>query len=480
MKKFSIKFISFLTVLTVLLSLLFALPASADSASVSLSARNVTVGGTVKVTVRYNSNLSLYNANGTLSYNPAVLQYISGGQGASGSSVKLFADLDGQKSTSFSVNFRALKEGSSNLSVSLEGSDGITMGTASGGATVTVSKPAPSSNANLSSLSVTDASLTPAFSPSVTAYSASVANSVEKTTLKASVADGDATLVGIGEKSLKEGDNSFVITVTASSGVKKSYTVNIRRRLKGELTLEEILSVSVKGEKKKIVQDISALPVINGFSQSTSADYKGTKIGILTDKDGKYKFYYLTNEDGSDPKLYELSGETFKPISAINSNGKTYIVESAPESFHAPDGYIQKIFEFNGKKFNAFGFENKRMKDFYILYCFNGEERQFYNYDSKETVLERFPMFSFEREEVNTDKTVGILEKFNSLNTVSKALIIAGAVAVIVIIVLIIILKKTPKTDGTHSSPTPHMLYQDKNFNSSSGFKIDTSHKFDD
>ena len=60
-------------------------------------------------------------------------------------------------------------------------------------------------------------------------YSLNVKNSVDKIKILADAADSKASVSGAGEKTLKEGDNSFQIVVTAENGTKKTYTITITR-----------------------------------------------------------------------------------------------------------------------------------------------------------------------------------------------------------------------------------------------------------
>ncbi len=67
------------------------------------------------------------------------------------------------------------------------------------------------------------------FSSSVTSYTEYVAASKTSVELTAVPSDGTATVVGTGTKTLNYGDNNFTVTVTATGGEYKSYTVNVHR-----------------------------------------------------------------------------------------------------------------------------------------------------------------------------------------------------------------------------------------------------------
>ncbi|WCN37300.1 cadherin-like beta sandwich domain-containing protein [Aneurinibacillus uraniidurans] len=96
-----------------------------------------------------------------------------------------------------------------------------------------------SSNANLSNLSLSDITLSPAFSPVTTNYTASVGNSTSSTTVTPTVADATATVTinGVtvtsgsssGSIPLNEGSNTITVVVTAQDGTTKPYTIAVTR-----------------------------------------------------------------------------------------------------------------------------------------------------------------------------------------------------------------------------------------------------------
>lgn len=87
-----------------------------------------------------------------------------------------------------------------------------------------------STNADLSSLAVTGYTITPTFNKNTTTYSLTVPNSVSSVTVTATAEDTNAKIAGTGNKNLTAGQNNPVkVTVTAQSGAKKEYTINITR-----------------------------------------------------------------------------------------------------------------------------------------------------------------------------------------------------------------------------------------------------------
>ena len=107
---------------------------------------------------------------------------------------------------------------------------------------VTVNRAAPSSNNNLSALSVTPGSLDPAFAASTLSYTVNVATTVTSVDVSATKADADAVMSGdltagagiaTGQATIPldgPGTSKVVsITVTAPSGAFQTYTVTVNR-----------------------------------------------------------------------------------------------------------------------------------------------------------------------------------------------------------------------------------------------------------
>ncbi|MCL2869639.1 cadherin-like beta sandwich domain-containing protein [Candidatus Saccharibacteria bacterium] len=206
-------------------------------------------------------------------------------------------------------------------------------GTTTANYTVTVTREAASTNANLSDLS-TDGVTVPSFSPNTTTYTlATVENSVTSIDIAAVVQDtGKATLSGdLGTKTLSEGNNTFIVKVTAEDGTTtKNYTINIRRKSSNNdldsLTVSEgsltpAFDPSVQNYTVTVASGVNSLVIT-----ATSADSAATVTGdgtktlvagsnefdiIVTAEDGTIKTYQITVNRPSDDETYKITSNTY-------------------------------------------------------------------------------------------------------------------------------------------------------------------------
>ena len=86
-----------------------------------------------------------------------------------------------------------------------------------------------SSNNNLSSLNVSNTNIK--FNGN-SAYTTTVENNVTSINISATAQDSKSTVKGTGSKTLKEGSNTFNVSVTAENGSVKTYTITVIRKYK--------------------------------------------------------------------------------------------------------------------------------------------------------------------------------------------------------------------------------------------------------
>lgn len=339
-----------LIVLTLILCLMFSFCSISNalgaSASLSISGGgSYTVGSTIRITYTFSAT-NIAGASAQIVYDASVLSYkgCSGGTAPSSASgvINVYAgDGNAHSSLSVTLTFEALKVGSSSISVSPGGDEGIIdydgnpLSVSSKSTTVSVTNPSSSasSNANLSSLKVSAGSLSPSFSPSRTSYTVNVGEDVSVCTISATPQDSAATVSVGGSKNLSMGKNVRTVTVTAENGATKTYTITINRGEGGLLPKTllmdpsdgsdgEIEDITVTvGDKEYIVcenYDESSIP--KGFVM-TIAQYGDKDIPVIKDENLKYTFALLKDPETGDETwfFYDEESDTFAETAQISA-----------------------------------------------------------------------------------------------------------------------------------------------------------------
>ncbi|MDD4705696.1 MAG: cadherin-like beta sandwich domain-containing protein [Bacilli bacterium] len=148
--------------------------------------------------------------------------------------------------------------------------------------TINVKNP-PSTNANLTSLSLSNGTLSPTFNSSTLNYTATI--NATSTVINAGATTG-ATISGHGTKSLNYGDNSFKVTVTAEDGItKKVYNINIVRP-DTRSTNNKLSAISVS------TGSINFNPSINSYSITIPSEISTFSVVNATAQDSKSEISY--------------------------------------------------------------------------------------------------------------------------------------------------------------------------------------------
>ena len=239
------KIVSILTAVILCVVLMLPLTVLAASASASLTGPGTVRAGDT-ITLSFNLNGSgIYGASGTLSYDSSQVT-MTGTSQKIGSpwavefngdnfvayDNNLSSPINGNK-TLFTVTFKvnSVAAGTS-IKISYTGvtaSDGsadANIGTVT--YSTTIAAPLSTDN-NLASLTVNNATISPAFSAGTTNYSASVPYEVSKLNVSATAADGKAKVSVNSPNLTPNGTTNVTITVTAENGAKKTYTISVKR-----------------------------------------------------------------------------------------------------------------------------------------------------------------------------------------------------------------------------------------------------------
>lgn len=350
------------------------LTVKATNANVSFSGNNsVYVGNTITIKMYISGEEiegGVVSAGGNLSFDSDYLEYVSGNGVSSPylfqitpSANYIIAGLDPKldngimkKTEVFTFVFKAKKTGNTQVSLKnakLSSRDAKVATTVSS-KTISITNP-PSSNNNLSSLSVSNASIN--FNKNNTNYSVSVDSNVTNITISATSEDSGASISGTGNKNLNYGNNKFDITVTAPSGAKKTYTINVNRK-DSRSGNNKLSSLSVSGG------DLNPKFNSNNENYSISVPYSISSLNINAKaEDSKAKVSISNN------KLVAEETTAVKiTVTAENGSTKTYTINATrgkdPNKVLSTNNYLSNLTVSSGTLSPAF---NKEQEN-YIVY----------------------------------------------------------------------------------------------------------------
>lgn len=451
------------------------LPASslvsfAASGKLSFSDPTASVGDQVSVTMKIAADAALGSSDVMLQYDADALEFVSGTNSNGGAgSVRVIgsAEAADQKTFSFTLKFKALKAGTSSITVKSQevydaDSKAVTLDHVGSSSVKVNAADTSSKDASLASLTISPGTLNPAFSADVTEYTAAVSSDVTSVTVSAPAKDGGAKVAVSGNDELQDGENTITCTVTAEDGVTtKTYTIVVTKSDDAAASDGETGADSAETNAGVVGQDgnwtvadtfdDSELP--SGFT-ATEIEYEGKTVKAATDDSG-ITLLYMTDDSGNgDFFVYNSETGTLSAYVVVKMAEKTVVVlppECIPEGTGLPDGFAECTIDIGSH--TVHGWIWKDSGDSAPEYCIvygrneNGEEG-FYRYDQKEMTLQRY--FQDPDAADVRSKYLKVAEDYNSLlkDYEIRGFFVIGlfGLSIVLVIIIIVLLLRKPKT----------------------------------
>lgn len=234
-----------------------------------------------------------------------------------------------------------------------------------------------STNNNLASLGIDGANLNPEFNSNTLEYAVELEAGTEKINVNASVADGNASVSGTGEKEVTEGDNNIEVVVTAENGATKTYTI--------KATVKEYNPVKVKIDKDEytVVRNKKNLTPPNNYEETTLT-INDEEIPAYQNKITKYTIIALKDSKGNQ-NWYVKEKNNYRLYKEYNfSNTILYPLELE----EIPSGYSKTSIKYNDERITAYKLKNN--SKYALIYAMNIEtgKTNIYMYDSKEDTVQ--------------------------------------------------------------------------------------------
>ena len=290
----------------------------------------------------------------------------------------------------------------------------------------------------LKSLSVEGQTISPSFDKDKTDYTLTVSNDVKKIKINAEVADSKATLSGIGEKELKEGENNFAIIVKAENGEEKTYNLKVTVDAKA-------ITVKVKGKEYTIIKNKEELPKLSIEHEDLTLQiedqdvpaYRIDKlnyvlIGLKDDK-GKIKLFKFDSfKDPDKPFKYTL-------FNLFVSKELNISYLDFPSKL-VPKNYKKYKEEINGEKVTVY--KLNKNSNYSLFYGINLEtgKKNIYKYDKSEGTMQIY----------NNDENKPLEKQMELYEYIILGLIILASLFLIIIIIVSITKHKKIKKILNH------------------------------
>lgn len=297
--------------ITILAMIILPNVVSAASGQISVNSTSTVVqGNKVTVTVTLSSNTLIGSWQMDLNYDKNYLQLVSSSAEAGGT-MMVDSSAGGTKSKSYTFSFKALKTGSTRVSVgsylAYAYNDLSSMSLTSSSKTIRIMtqqelEATYSKDNNLKSLSVEGYELDKTFDKDTLEYNITAPTGTTTVKVLATASDKTASISGLGEIEVTEGSNTVPIVVTAQNGDQKTYTIIVN--------VEDQNPINVKVDNKDYVV------VKNASLLEAPITFIDTKINI-----NNYEIPAFTN-DNANLTLVGLKDEIGNVSLYIYDNGK--------------------------------------------------------------------------------------------------------------------------------------------------------------
>lgn len=446
----------------------------AAAGKITFSDPTATVGNQVSVTMKIASSdgAALGASDVRLQYDSSALEFLSGTSANGGAgSIRVLGAMEAENQTTFTftLKFKALKAGTSNITVTSQevydaDSRTVTIDHV-GSSAVKVSAPVTySKDATLSGLTISPGELTPAFSADVTEYTAVVGGDVDKVTVSAPANDGKASVSVSGNEGLQFGENTITCKVTAEDGeTVKTYSILVTKAETAVTEPETEAPAATNGDSASNLQDgnwnveaeIDASIIPDGFSV-IDFTYDGQQVQAVSDANGNV-LLYMTNESGvGDFFLYDTTNNMLVPYVYVRMAEKTVIVlspEEMPADTVLPDGFVDCTIDIGNHTVQGWVWQDNSdaAPEYCVVYGQNeAGERNLYRYDQKEMTLQRFfqdpDAAELRAKYENLAETyTNILKDYDTRGIVIVVLAVACGLLVVGIVVLLVVKKSKPE-----------------------------------
>lgn len=358
--------------------------AHASSADIEFSteAESIRIGDEFTVTLAITSDVAPGEFAGYVSYDGALLEYVSGPDCAAGGEgiLRIYDEAltESSYSREYLLTFRASRLGTASIAMRgtpelYEAGTGFLMSVSSNMLNLEIlPDDRASSDATLAALKINPGVLSPEFETGVFEYTTAVDNGVESIIISAVANDLNATVKIEGNTGLSVGQNRVLILVTAEDGTKEKYVIYVARAKAEEPETEPDNPDSTDDTKE---DGTAGEPGTDDAdtAKNTAPDTSGQPDAGTAAESG---FVFYADGDGETIRLH---------------TGSEYRVCANDGSIDIPEGYFKTTIVISGYTVAAYSPSEDLSSDYLLLILAKeGAAPGLYMFDRVEKTLQRY------------------------------------------------------------------------------------------
>lgn len=316
-----------------------------------------------------------------------------------------YIDISGSESVDVTENATSNGGGSSSSS-SNNNSSSSNNSSSNSSQTNTTTEDTRSKDNTLSSLSVSEGTLSPQFSSSKTKYDIDLSGTVTEVKISAKANDSKAKVSGTGTKSVKVGDTTFKVVCTAENGSTKTYTLTFHVD-ETPLVYTEYNDVSLG-----VVRILDDVKVPKNFEKGTTK-LDGQEVDAFINKDLNLSLVYLTDDKGNEDFYIVSDEKVISKYQTLIVNGKTYVIVNAPDSLKGVEDLKSSTIKIGDIELSGWQFENEALSHYSLVYLMNDVgESGLYTYEDTEGTLQKYTPVEEEKDNTLTYVFIGTTAVF--------------------------------------------------------------------
>jgi len=216
---------------------------------------------------------------------------------------------------------------------------------------ISVSVFQPSTNADLSKLSIAPGTLTPAFTSANTQYTVQVPESVTTLSVDAVPADAKSKVAVSGHTGLKTGENIVKVVVTSESGATKTYTIKAYKAVPTPTlaaTPTPAATALINGNPFTVATLDAGQNPPAGFTATTTV-LAGQTVPAYANAQANVVLLYLSDGAGrKDFYVYDAIHSAFTLFQTLTIPERSYVVLVPDATVTVPTGFVATTLTIGG------------------------------------------------------------------------------------------------------------------------------------